>query len=83
MGNVDSKSVSSDERVEEKLSESQAVPPSYASDPWMLGFPFQVPVQSSLHSVLVIILSKLLYLAVGKEESSKLFMNTVAVFLAS
>ena len=86
LSKVDSKSVSSEERVEEKTSESQAELPPHASDPWTLGLPFQVPVQSSLHSILVMVLSKLLSIAVGKEDPSKLyniFMNTMAVFLAS
>ena len=83
---MDSKSVSSEERVKEKTSESQAELPPHASNPWTLGLPFQVPVQSSFHLVLVMVLSKLLSIAVGKEDPSKLYnilMNTMAVFLAS
>ena len=60
--------------------------PPHTSDPWTLGLPFQVPVQSCLHFVLVMVSSKLLSIAAGKEDPSKLFnilMNTMAVFLAS
>ena len=79
-------SQSFEERVEEKTSESQAELTPLASDPWTLSLPFQIPVQSSLHSVLVMVLSKLLSIAVGKEDPSKLsnlLMNTIAVLLAS
>ena len=56
-----------------QFQETHTVPPPYASDPCTIGLHFQVPLQSRLHFVLVITLSKLYSLAKGKEEPSKLF----------
>ena len=82
---VDSKSVSSEKRVEEKTSESQAELPPQASDPWTLGLPFltctELPSFGPGHGLV-----KTAVHSCGKRRFSKLyniFMNTMAVFLAS